>query len=353
MLIPSLPAPCAGAVFSILGKGYMTALTIVQMTFLPMAAIGYSVTAALVLRDFTGSYCEPGETCMPMWQCACIFGASQIIISQFPNLDSLAWMSVVGALMSFGYSMVAVGLSISIGAGAETSVGGVVLPPVDKMWAVFNALGLLAAAYLFTLIQVEIFDTIKTDAKGPVWHIKRTVDMTLLCITIFYIMVIVTGYIAFGDYACGNIITCFKQPQWVIRMVNMMVLIHMLPAYQVYSQPFFGFVARNAARWGKYPAVFQGLTFRLWFRTLYVLIVTVITVLIPFFSDIIGAVGAITFFPSVFFPIQMWKAVYQPQGWKLHFLNGMNVVTLLVSIVALAGSIQLIVKDSDVYEIFG
>lgn len=41
-----------------------------------------------------------------------IFGGVQLFMSQLPNLDSAAWASLVGMLMSFGYSFLCLGMSI-------------------------------------------------------------------------------------------------------------------------------------------------------------------------------------------------------------------------------------------------
>ena len=66
----------------------------------------------------------------------------------------------------------------------------------------------------------------------------------------------------------------------------------------------------------------QGWTFRLWFRPLYVVIVTVLSICMPFFSYIIGLVGAIGFWPTtVHFPVRMWIAVFNPSPRKKLWLE--------------------------------
>lgn len=46
-----------------------------------------------------------------------IFGGIQVILSQIPNFHKLSMLSVVAAIMSFAYSFIGLGLSISKIAG--------------------------------------------------------------------------------------------------------------------------------------------------------------------------------------------------------------------------------------------
>lgn len=47
----------------------------------------------------------------------------------------------------------------------------------------------------------EISDTIKDSGKGPVWHMKRAVWVSVSLITGFYFLVSVLGYLAYGSQA--------------------------------------------------------------------------------------------------------------------------------------------------------
>lgn len=58
---------------------------------------------------------------------------------------------------------------------------------------------------------------------------------------------------AFGNSVPGNILNGFAGPRWVINMANIMVVIHMIPAYQVYSQPFLAFCEYHYNQWRHAP----------------------------------------------------------------------------------------------------
>ena len=78
------------------------------------------------------------------------------------------------------------------------------------------------------------------------------------------------------------------------------------------------------------------------------------SILVPFFSDIVGLVGAIGFWPTtVFFPIECWIRLYRPSPTYRFWLRALNVICALVTVAAAMGSIYNIIKDASKYEIFG
>lgn len=62
---------------------------------------------------------------------------------------------------------------------------------------------------------------------------KRAVNTGMGCSLMFYLAVSITGYMALGDKVPGDILTGFSEPAGVVAAANVMVLLHMLPAYQV------------------------------------------------------------------------------------------------------------------------
>ncbi len=50
-----------------------------------------------------------------------IFGACQIILSQIRNLDELWFMSIIVALVSFGYSSIGLGLAVGKTSGTASA----------------------------------------------------------------------------------------------------------------------------------------------------------------------------------------------------------------------------------------
>lgn len=90
------------------------------------------------------------------------FGVVQIIFSQIPDFDQLWWLSVLAAVMSFGYSTIGLGLGISRVVenkeikGTITGITIGTVTPTDKVWSTFQSLGNIAFAYAYSMILIEI-----------------------------------------------------------------------------------------------------------------------------------------------------------------------------------------------------
>ncbi|KAL3586887.1 hypothetical protein D5086_013754 [Populus alba] len=126
---------------------------------------------------------------------------------------------------------------------------------------------------------------------------------------------------------------------------------------QVLSQPVFGaletwaslvwpdskFVTiEHSIRIGKYIN-FRGNLLRLTWRTVYVVVVTVLAMAFPFFNDVLALLGAVGYWPmTVYFPVEMYIArkKIQRRSVKWFALQLLNLVCLLVAIAAACGAIE-------------
>lgn len=340
------------AVLTQLGRKNYIVLAWLQQSNLVLTALAYSITATFALQTVATSVCEYQNVREDMcfnkyWKWACIFGAMQLAPSFIPNLDTAWWPAVLGALMSFGYSFISLGRSIAEGNTYGTVRGITGLTTSEKTFGVFNSLGAILFAYSFSMILPEIQDTI-SDAKVKGGHIKgmrRTVNYSVAIMTAFYIAVAVAGYMAYGNDVAGNILNSFVSPRWVVDMANIMVIVHMIPAYQVWSQPFFFFLEEHMSIWWpSRPGFFKGWTFRLWYRPLYVLLITFLCICMPFFSYIIGFIGAVGFWPTtVYFPVTMWIKMFSPPPKKRMWMQALNIFCAIVTAFALIGAVQSII----------
>lgn len=133
----------------------------------------------------------------------------------------------------------------------------------------------------------------------------------------------------------------------------------------MFAQPFFGFMERwSAKRWPQSGFItreiplYGGYTvnlFRLVWRTTYVILTAVIAMIFPFFNDILGLIGAISFWPlTVFFPVEMYIVRTDTQKYSVKWiaLRAMSLGCLVVSILAAAGSVQGLVQDVKSYKPF-
>ncbi|XP_049933293.1 amino acid permease 6-like [Nymphaea colorata] len=157
-------------------------------------------------------------------------------------------------------------------------------------------------------------------------------------------------------------ISSAKGPFWLIDFANLCIVIHLLGAWQVYTQPVYAFIEGWAAsKWQTsdfikkehviilpYYGAYSINMFRLLWRTAYVVLTTAIAMAVPFFNDIMGLLGALAFWPlTVYFPIEMFIACnkVKPFTFRWTWLRVLSMGCLLISVAAAVGSVQGIVAD--------
>ncbi|PIN03761.1 Amino acid transporter [Handroanthus impetiginosus] len=304
------------------------------------------------------------------------FGVVEIIFSQIPDFAQIWWLSIVAAVMSSTYSTIAFGLGIAQVAetgkikGSLTGISIGTVTETQKIWRSFQALGAIAFAYSHSPVLIEIQDTVKSPP-SEYKTMKRATQLSVAVITIFHMLCGCFGYAAFGDLSPRNLLTGFSfyNPYWLLDIANAAVVIHLIGAYQVYCQPLFAFIEKTASEWfpnsnfiareitipipGHKPYKLK--LFRLVWRTIFVLITTIISMLMPFDSDVIKIFGALEFWPlAVYFPLEMYIVQKRIPKWSARWttLQILSIACLVISIAALVGSSAGVVSDLKDYKPF-
>ncbi|EEF45872.1 amino acid permease 8 [Ricinus communis] len=371
------------AVKANLGGNMYKLCGLVQYTYMGGLAVGYTITSAICIVALLKSNCfykrGHGAPCKYSSNPYMIgMGVVEIVLSQIPNLHEMSWLSFLASLMSFGYASIGIGLALAkiISGKRERSTLtgveiGVDLSQADKIWTMLRAIGDMAFACSYAGVLIEIQDTLKSSPpENKV--MKKANTIAILTSTAFYVMCGCLGYAALGNRAPGNLLTDFgfSEPFWLIDIANIFVVLHLIGAYQVLSQPVLNVVETWAiARWPKskfvtneYPISIgkQKLNIsvnllRLTWRSAYVVIVTVIAMVLPFFNDILALLGAIGYWPmAVYFPVEMHIAQkkIQRQTVKWFCLQLMNLICLIVSIAAACGAIQGLDHSLQTHKLF-
>ncbi|XP_075496109.1 amino acid permease 3-like [Primulina tabacum] len=344
-------------------------------------AVGYTIASSISMMAIQKSNCfhskgddSPCRVSSNPYMIA--FGVIEIFFSQIPDFNQIWWLSIVAAIMSFTYSTIGLGLGIGKVAengkirGSLTGVSIGTVTETQKIWRSFQAFGAIAFAYSYSLILIEIQDTIKSP---PSEHktMKKATFLSVAVTTVFYMLCGCFGYAAFGDSSPGNLLTGFGfyNPYWLLDIANIAIVVHLVGAYQVYSQPLFAFIEKTMAEWfpnskfiTKEIAVpvpgfksFKLNLFRLVWRTIFVIITTVISMLMPFFNDVVGILGAFGFWPlTVYFPVEMYIAQKKIPKWSSRWigLQILSAACLIISIAAAVGSFAGVVSDLKVYKPF-
>ncbi|KAJ8773360.1 hypothetical protein K2173_028537 [Erythroxylum novogranatense] len=362
------------AVRSNLGSGYVKICGMVQYVNLFGVAIGYTIASSISMMAIKRSNCfhksggkNPCRMNANPYMIA--FGIVEIIFSQIPDFDQLWWLSIVAAVMSFTYSIIGLGLGVAKVAetgkirGSLTGISIGTVTETQKIWKSFQALGDIAFAYSYSIILIEIQDTIKSPP-SEAKTIKKATLISVAVTTFFYMLCGCFGYAAFGDMSPGNLLTGFGfyNPYWLLDIANAAIVIHLVGAYQVYCQPLFAFIEKGAVR--RFPdsefitkeikipipgfRPYKLNLFRLVWRTIFVIITTVVSMLLPFFNDIVGLLGALGFWPlTVYFPVEMYIAQKKIPKWSIRWLclRILSAACLVITIAAAAGSVAGVISD--------
>ncbi|KDP32643.1 hypothetical protein JCGZ_13193 [Jatropha curcas] len=350
-----------------LGKTQTWFCGLLQYLSMYGTCVAYVITTSTSMRAIQRSNCYHREG----HKAACaygdnffmlVFGLVQIIVSQIPDIHSIEWLSVVAAIMSFAYSFIGFGLGFAKvleNGRIKGSITGVPTANVaDKLWLAFLALGGIAFSYPYSLILLEIQDTLKSPpAENKT--MKKGSMVAIFITTFFYLCCGCFGYAAFGDKTPGNLLTGFGffEPYWLIDFANACVLIHLVGGYQPVFSFVEGWFSKNYPRSGfvnkfypfnlpLFPPLQENLL-RVGFRTAYVASTPAIAMVFPYFNQVVGVLGALNFWPlAIYFPGEMYfvQKKFGPWSRKWIVLRTFSVICLLVTILGLIGSIQGIIS---------
>ncbi|KAF3775372.1 Amino acid permease 2 [Nymphaea thermarum] len=342
-------------------------------------AIGYTIAASISMMAIKRSNCfhssggkNPCQISSNLYMI--MFGASEIVLSQIPDFDQLWWLSIVAAVMSFTYSSVGLALGIGKVVGKSSSFLSE-FHSSNYLWFFMGPEFRLELIFLLSTTEHKGFGgsltgiSIGNDTvKSPPSEAKTMRKATLISVavtTTFYMLCGCMGYAAFGDNAPSNLLTGFGfyNPYWLLDIANAAIVIHLVGAYQVYCQPLFAFIEKWAQqRWPKntfiskefqiqIPCTFKTYNlnlFRLVWRTIFVIVTTIFSMLLPFFNDVVGILGAFGFWPlTVYYPVEMYISQKKIAKWSSKWvcLQILSMACLIISIAAAVGSVAGVVLD--------
>lgn len=329
--------------------------------------IAYTITATASVRAILRSNChhQGGYNAPCQYRDSfymLLFGLVEILLSQIPDFRSIEWLSIFAAVMSFSYALIGSGLGflkVIENGTIKGSISGVPASSnLKKLWLAFEALADVAFAYPYTLIVLEIQDTLKSSP--PENQTMKAASLKAIVITtFFYLCCGCFGYAAFGDSTPGNLLTGFGfyEPHWLVDLANACIVLHLVGAYQIFSQPVFA----TAERWFAYRftdsgflnnhisfkiplfSTFQLNPFRVVFRTMYVVSTTALAMSFPYFNSVLGVLGALNFWPlAVYFPVEMYLKQKKIRAWSREWIcyRTFSGLCLLVTVVGFIGSLE-------------
>ncbi|XP_051122155.1 lysine histidine transporter-like 5 [Andrographis paniculata] len=251
------------------------------------------------------------------------FAVLQLILSQVPNFNSLKFISLLAAVMSIGYSMVATGASSAVGISNHlhnrpVNYGFKAQTTAAMVMDIFSSLGLLAFAFAGHSVALEIQATIpstpENPSKNPMW---KGVVVAYIIVGLCYFPVAISGYLAFGSDVEDDVLMSLEHPGWLISLANFMVFVHVLGSYQVFAMPVFDKIECLLVKTFHYT---PGRRLRVVARSIYVALTGFVGMLLPFFGGLLGFFGGLAFtITSYIIPSVIWLTLKRPKPWSFHW----------------------------------
>ncbi|XP_044474968.1 amino acid permease 3-like [Mangifera indica] len=326
-------------------------------------AIGYTTESSACLNAIQWSkwFHSGGDYHMNRILCVVIFGVIQMFFSQIYECKILRRITVfVTAVTSFAYSMIGLGLSVAKVAvtgkfmGSSTGISIGTVTETQKIWRTFHAVGVIAYAYSYFIILIEIHGSINspTSERETLKKASRASVISVVLTTLIYMLCGCFGYAAFGDLSPENLVTGlgFDKPFLLLEIAKVAIVIHLIGAYQVYSQPLFKFIENEVSQ--------QKLARLVW-KTIFVAITSFMSMLLPSFNDGVGLIGALGFWPfTVYFPVEIYikekekKKEIEKWSKKWIWLQILSFTCFIISIAAAIGSIAGFVLNLKTFKPF-
>ncbi|KAK7312192.1 hypothetical protein VNO77_35876 [Canavalia gladiata] len=284
-----------------------------------------------------------------------VFTCVAILIAQLPNLNSMAAVSLVGAVTAITYCTLFWALSVKKGRPNDISYSPSLSQhstPVAKIGDILNAVGIIMLSFRGHNLLLEIQGTLPSNlddktSKGPM---RRGVSISYILISMCVFPLAIAGFWAYGNQINdGGLFTSFpifhkKQvTKFSMGAIYVLVIIHCLSSYQIYGMPVFDNLEikytsiknRKCPRWVRtcFRLFFGGLTF-------------FIAVTFPFLPSLGALLGSFTLVPLTYaYPCFMWLSLKKPQrgGAVWCFNLALGSLGMLLSALLVAAAIRNLV----------
>ncbi|KAL5543959.1 hypothetical protein UlMin_007743 [Ulmus minor] len=308
--------------------------------------IVYMITGGNSLKKVHDTVC-PG--CKPMKHTyfILIFASVHFVISHLPSFNSMTLASLVAAIMSLSYSIIAWAACLHKGVEPDVKYGHRSSTTASNVFNGLSALGDIAFAFAGHNVVLEIQATIPSSpdkpSKKPMW---RGVVVAYLVVALCYFPVAIIGYWAFGNSVEDNVLISLSKPKWLIVMANLFVVVHVIGGYQVYAMPVFDLLEGFLIKKMKFA---PSLWLRFITRNVYVALTLFIAITFPFFGGLLSFFGGFAFAPtSYYLPCIIWLRLFKPKRFSFSwFANWFCIVAgVLLTILAPIGALRQIILQA-------
>ncbi|GAB4832988.1 hypothetical protein Ancab_007009 [Ancistrocladus abbreviatus] len=280
-----------------------------------------------------------------------VFTCTAIILAQLPNLNSIAGVSLIGAITAVCYCTIIWALSICKGKPMSVSYGPSPAEARNRICSILNALGMIAFAFRGHNLVLEIQGTMPTSAKQPsstpMWLGVRFAYVVVgLCL----FPLAIGGYWAYGNLipASGGVLNALYEyhgndtSKFLLGLTSLLVVINCLTSFQIYAMPVFDNLEFRYTSSMKKPC---SRWLRSLIRAFFGCLTLFISVALPFLPSLAGLLGGIALPITLAYPCLMWIRIKKPSKWSaMWYLNwGLGSLGIVLSILLVSSAIWSIV----------
>lgn len=281
-----------------------------------------------------------------------VFTCAAVLLSQLPNLNSIAGVSLIGAITAVGYCTMMWTISVTEGRMPNVSYNSVrANTQIARVFDLLNALGIIAFAFrghnLILEIQATMPSSEKHPSRVPMW---RGTKVAYAIIAACLYPLAIAGYWAYGQMipANGGMLTAIYQfhgkdiKQSVLGLVILFVIINALSSFQIYGMPMFDDMESRFIVKFKKPLPWWG---RAISRAMFGYGCFFVAVAIPFLGSVAGLIGGIALPVTLAYPCFMWLKMKRPKmyglSWWVNWVLG--TLGMALSGLLIAGGLYVVI----------
>ena len=277
------------------------------------AAILYLILASQMLESIFGS----DVMTLVLW--SLINCAILVPFIYLKDFNTVAYVSAVGIMGSaVTVLIVLILLFVDLGQGLEDDVSHTVAN--DDMEKIANAFNTI----VFSFGGAAVFPELHRVMKNPEKNFKKANFGAFSLLIVFYAPIALIGYFVLGEDKLtstetdGNVANAFEK-NWAVTTMNVFLWLSVMGSYIVLMLPVFRSIENSLKVEEKKKAV----VWRFGLRSFIFAFTWFISVLIPFFGDLLGLIGGTTITGSSFllpigfyFTLFFKKKVFQAESSK-------------------------------------
>ncbi|KAI3931170.1 hypothetical protein MKW92_022883 [Papaver armeniacum] len=328
-------------------------------TCIALIIIGGS-TMKLIYQTLCASTCSIPKPLTPTeWYL--VFTCIAVVFSQLPNLNSIAGVSLIGAVTAVGYCTIMVVVSIIKG-----RIPGATYDTIDEgsdvlnIFGQLNALGIIAFAFRGHNLVLEIQGTLpsseKYPSKVPMW---RGVKLAYAIIAVCLFPLAIGGYWAYGHMIPENggmlsALFAFHSrdtSKTVLVLTGSGIVINAVCSFQIYGMPSFDDMEqRYTNRFHKACPWWVRVLTRLFFGFINFFV----AVAIPFLGSLAGLIGGLALPITLVYPCFMWISVKKPKPYSaMWYVNwGLGILGIALTCILVAAGFFTVINTGIKVSIF-